>query len=368
MKLKSTLSVFALFLFLSFISNAQPPDYPFPHPKGYVCFKTDQPMVVDGLLDEDSWEKAEWTDTFLDITGDKGMPPYLDTKVKMLWDNHYFYIAAELEEPHLWGTITERDMIIFKDNDFEIFIDTDADNHHIYEMQINVLNTVWDLLVTKPYRDNGMAIDNFNFMGLKTAVAPFGTIDDPIDMDEKWSLEIAIPWQNFEDWNPKLESRIPRDGEQWRINFARVQWELESNRYSYAKKVDYRRKPIPYHNWVWSPQGVHEIHQPETWGYVQFSHKKVGTANASFKQDLDFNLKMALMDVYFQQKRYFKKHGKYTANIDDLQISEYNKIRFGEKFRIETMHKKFIVMAEGYYGHWQVDECSKFSLRPIKLE
>jgi hypothetical protein len=32
------------------------------------------------------------------------------------------------------------------------------------------------------------------------------------------------------------------------------------------------------------------------------------------------------------------------------------------------MHKQFIVMAEGYYGHWQVDECSKFSLTPIKLE
>ena len=363
-----TLLVIVLCQFSVFIGFSQPPVYPFPHPKGYVCFKSTAPVVVDGLLTEADWQNAKWTDLFLDIAGDPSLSPYLDTKVKMLWDKNNFYIAAELEEPHLWGTITQRDKVIYKDNDFEVFIDPDGDNHHYYELELNVLNTVWDLLHTQPPRNDGAGIDNFDFNGLQTAVAVFGTIDEPNDLDEKWTVEIAIPWDNFEVWNSKREIKLPSDGEQWRVNFSRVQWELEPTQYSYTKKLDYRRNPLPENDWVWSPQGVVQIHQPETWGYVQFSEKLVGSAEVDFKQDLDFNLKMALMDVYFQQKRYFNKNGTYTDNLDDLGISEYNQIRYSDKIKIETMRNHFVALADGYGGLWQIDESSRIILTPKKIE
>ena len=63
----------------------------------------------------------------------------------MLWDDEYFYFAAELIEDQIWATLTERDSVIFYDNDFEIFIDPDGDSHQYYEFEINALNTVWDL-------------------------------------------------------------------------------------------------------------------------------------------------------------------------------------------------------------------------------
>ena len=83
--------------------------------------------------------------------------PRFRTRAKMLWDDEYFYIAAELEEPHVWGTLTQHDSVIFHDNDFEVFIDPDGDNHEYYEIEINALNTEWDLFLTKPYRDGGPA-------------------------------------------------------------------------------------------------------------------------------------------------------------------------------------------------------------------
>ena len=49
----------------------------------------------------------------------------------MLWDDTYFYVAAHLEEPHVWGTLTKHDTVIFQDNDFEIFIDPDGDNQRV---------------------------------------------------------------------------------------------------------------------------------------------------------------------------------------------------------------------------------------------
>jgi hypothetical protein len=33
--------------------------------------------------------------------------------VKMLWDDEYFYVAAEMEEPHVWATLTRHDSVIF---------------------------------------------------------------------------------------------------------------------------------------------------------------------------------------------------------------------------------------------------------------
>jgi hypothetical protein len=63
----------------------------------------------------------------VDIQGVDDLRPRFRTRVKMLWDDDYFYVAAELEEPDIWGTLKERDSVIFHDNDFELFIDPDGD-------------------------------------------------------------------------------------------------------------------------------------------------------------------------------------------------------------------------------------------------
>ena len=44
----------------------------------------------------------------------------------MLRDDNYLYIAAEMEEPHLWGELTAHDSVIYHENDFEVFIDPDG--------------------------------------------------------------------------------------------------------------------------------------------------------------------------------------------------------------------------------------------------
>ena len=118
-------------------------------PKGYVCYRASRPPVIDGKLDEPAWRSAPWTDHFVDIEGDFKPPPRFKTRVKMLWDHLHFYIGAELEEPHVWATLTQRDSVIFHDNDFEVFIDPDGDNHNYYELEINALNSVWDLRLVR---------------------------------------------------------------------------------------------------------------------------------------------------------------------------------------------------------------------------
>ena len=79
------------------ISILYPQAFPTPkieyNPKTYICYKSDMPILIDGKLDDESWQNAEWTDSFVDIEGNLKPLPYFDTKAKMLWDENYFYLS-----------------------------------------------------------------------------------------------------------------------------------------------------------------------------------------------------------------------------------------------------------------------------------
>jgi hypothetical protein len=182
----------------------------------------------------------------------------------MAWGPWGLAIIAWLDEPHLWATLTEHDSVIFRDNDFEVFIDPDGDTELYGELEINALNTTWDLLLTKPYKKQGAPIDSWEIKGLRTAVHLEGTLNDPSDTDHGWGVEILIPWRSLAEISRGIACP-PNPGDAWRINFSRVQWDLEV--------VDGRYQKIanrPEHNWVWSPMGEIDMHIPERWGYLDF--------------------------------------------------------------------------------------------------
>jgi hypothetical protein len=232
-------------------------------PKTYDCPKTTSPIRIDGRLDDAAWKSAPWTDFFVDIEGAAKPLPRHKTRAKMLWDNEYFYVAAEMEEPHVWATLTQHDSVIFHDNDFEVFIDPNGDTLEYYEFEINALNTGWDLFLDKPYRHGGKASNAWEIPGLKTAVHIDGTLNNPADKDRGWSVELAFPWKVLAEHAHKAAP--PRHGDEWRVNFSRVQWQL--------RVVDGKYQKVPNtkeDNWVWSPQGLINMHIPEKWGRVRF--------------------------------------------------------------------------------------------------
>ncbi|MDP4186078.1 MAG: carbohydrate-binding family 9-like protein [Bacteroidota bacterium] len=291
------------------------PALPF-NPNHYVCYKTSAPLKIDGLLNEPAWKAAEWTSYFKDIEGDVRPEPRYKTRAKMLWDDKYLYIAAEIQEPHIQAKLQQRDTIIFYDNDFEIFIDPNGDTHGYYEFEMNALNTVWDLLLVKPYRDDAPVINSWNINGLKSAVKIYGTINKPKDTDDKWVVELAYPLNVLKEFN----SSIPKDGDQWRINFSRVEWKTKVENGRYVKEINPESgKPYPEDNWVWSPQGVVNMHFPEMWGFLQFTDKEAGTASVPFVYNPEEDVKWELRNLYYAQREYSAKFGQYASTIRDLE-------------------------------------------------
>ena len=285
-------------------------------PQHYTAYRTAGDIDIDGRLDEPSWQRAAWTDVFVDIEGDLKPKPRFDTRAKMVWDDEYLYIAADMEEPHVQASLTERDSRIYNDNDFEVFIDPDGDTHEYYEFEINAFSTEWDLFLVKPYKDGGTFMDNWDINGLKTAVQVWGTINDPSDEDQGWSLEMAFPWavlkQNAHRPTP------PREGDQWRINFSRVErlWEPELDGDGYLKVEGVRED-----NWVWSPQGLINMHVPEQWGFVRFSSAVVGTqTDTGFDAPPEEEAKKVLREIYYRQRDFRQEHGHYATTLDTLGV------------------------------------------------
>jgi hypothetical protein len=328
-------------------------------PKHYIVAKTQAPITIDGNANEPIWDSALYTDNFIDIEGIK--TPKYDTKVKMLWDDNYLYVYSELKEPHIWGDIKQRDAIIYYNNDFEIFIDPSGNGTGYGEIEINALNTVWDLYLDKPYRIGGNANFDWNLNQLKTNVKIQGTLNNPKDIDSLWSVEMAIPLKPFIRLknNPK---NLPKEGEQWRLNFSRVQWDHDITNGNYSRKKK-DNKYLREYNWVWSNQKVINMHEPEKWGYLQFTEAS-SSKEIAFIEDPDLNIKQTLFALFRKTRygdlKYLLEHNYGFKQELDIIYSKgkripaiFYKTNIGFEYKIETTNKTYIINNEGALKHYE---------------
>jgi hypothetical protein len=272
---------------VALVCPSSPP--PSDNAREYVAHRAAPAPVVDGNLDDAAWRDAPWTEPFIDIVGDARPAPRLLTHAKILWDDDYLYVGADLEEPDVWATLTQPDDTVWHDDDFEVFLDPDNDGLAYYEMEINALGTVLDLFVPRPYRAGGKADLSWGARGLRSAVAIRGTLNDPSDRDGGWSVELAIPWGGLvppdaaagDPTSTHVDGARgtgapPRPGDTWRVNFSRVEWPREVVDGAYRKAPQAQGRRHPEDNWVWSPQGEVNMHVPSRWGWVRFDGESAG--------------------------------------------------------------------------------------------
>ena len=345
------------------VEEKRPYQHPIPFaPEKYVCYKNNTPLNIDGKTDEVDWQNAPWTKAFVDIEGNLKPKPTHDTKVKMLWDKDYFYFYAKMDEPHIWAKLRQRDTVIFFDDDFEIFIDPDGDSHNYYELEVNAFNTLWELILLRPYRADHQhkVLNNWNIPNIKSAIHVEGTLNNPKDEDQYWAVEMAIPWSALKEFSNTTTT--PKDGDQWRVNFSRVDWTMNTKNGNYLKAIDPNtNKPFPADNWVWSPTGFINMHMPEQWGYVQFSDEIAGKGTSDFIEHKDEEIKMALWNLYFQQIKFFNKNNMYTDDINLFTIPILKNSDCDFQPKIYTTPHLFEIVAKSCErdGNWSIRQDGK---------
>ena len=320
-------------------------------PKHYIVNKINDQINIDGRDDELAWNNAIYTDDFIDIEGSK--TPSQKTNVKMLWDEKFLYVFAKLYENHIWGDITKRDEVIYYNNDFEVFINPNDDVFSYGEIEINALGTEWDLFLNRPYRLKGKADSSWDINGLKSAVDISGTLNDPNDLDDYWTVEIAIPLKEIEKLNTSRKDEKVISGDVWRINFSRVNWDFEINNGVYSRKKE-NGKYLPEYNWVWSPQGIINMHVPENWGYLVFSENDE-VFNMTNKLITQHILYTVFREITFGNLKYLKNLEANTSI--EFKDFEYRNIKISCNF-LKTEDGYVIELNDGEYN-FTIDETGK---------
>ena len=212
------------------------------YPRTYVAPKINFPLYdnLDGDLTKDVWKDVPWSVYFDDIRGVEDAPPderpnqNCRTRFKAVWDEEHLYIGALIVTD--FETIAEfkaRNSPIFhKDSDFEVFIDPVGSCHWYKELELNAINTVWNLMLDKPYNDGGSEHSariagpgEKNYYEVYQQKTAAKVLDGELNTPGKgtmWSLEIAISYKDVLSHVEHHPNPLKLGG-MWRVNFSRVE-------------------------------------------------------------------------------------------------------------------------------------------------
>ena len=109
-------------------------------PGRYAATYVTTTPTPDGRALSGPWAVAPRTPRFVDMAS--GAPAPMDTTASILWDETALHIAFWAQEPDLTATMTDRDALLFFENDLEIFIDG-GDSY--YELEWNAAGTIYEV-------------------------------------------------------------------------------------------------------------------------------------------------------------------------------------------------------------------------------
>ena len=312
------------------------------YPKQYVAYKLlpGESIDLDGRLDEPAWTNVAPMGELDSLMGPASKSkPYLSTISRMRWDENCLYVGAYLEEPQAWVNHTEENTALYKDNDYEVFVDVGGSSFAYKEHEVNALNVRWNLLMVRPYLDGGPAVCVSSDPTLcskaapeqgivepwdirntwKTAVAVYGgKVNDPDHGTKAWSVEMCLP---MKDMLKYTNANVPKAGDYWKINVMRVQWHVHKEVIG-GKAIYVKDQGVPCGNWGWQPTGVENVHLPDRWGYVQFAQGEIN--KTSSVRDPYYIVRRTLRAIYESEKSYLGMYQRgYTDNVKELMISAF---------------------------------------------
>ena len=144
---------------------------------------------------------------------------------------------------------------------------------------------------------------------------------------------MAIPMKSLMELQNRTKE-LPKEGDQWRINFTRVAWEHDVINGTYQRKKE-NGKLLKESYWVWSNQMVANMHQPEMWGVLQFTNEFV-SKNVQYAEDINMHSKQVAYAL-FRQTRFGT-----LKNLLEHKVGHTQKLNvtFSEKKELQaTFHK-----------------------------
>jgi hypothetical protein len=198
-------------LWLSAILLAQSP--PAEVPVYEVARAAEKAITVDGRLSEQAWKNAAGVSFVFPWEQQTGAKQ--QTTARLLWDSQSLYVGYECEDAEITAQFLKHDDPVYRDDAVEIFINPNpGDGLNYYGLEMNARAVLYEYLRIWPK----LMITRLDFTGVEIATHLDGTLNVAGDKDRGWSLELAIPWENFRELTRELP---PKPGAEWRINLNR---------------------------------------------------------------------------------------------------------------------------------------------------
>ncbi len=170
-------------------------------------------ITIDGKPSEEAWRKADAVTFQFPWNEQKGAKQ--KTTARLLWDDQYLYISYECEDSDITAQYEKRDDPTYKDDAVEAFINPNPAQTDVYiGLEMNARAVLYDYV----YFGSRYLLKRLNLEGVQLATQINGTINARGDKDQGWSLEVAIPFTEFDGINKGL---TPKAGDTWTINLNR---------------------------------------------------------------------------------------------------------------------------------------------------
>lgn len=214
------------------LSKAPPPPgtVHVPHAQG--------PITIDGVANDPGWVGALQSPDF--ATAEGSPDPIGKTVAKMVWDEQYLYIHANIIDTDILSDFKNQDDPLWKADAIEIFIDADSNKRGYVELQVNPNNATFDSWFATTRAQPGDESWDSNMV---TAVRANGSGLSG-DTDQNWEVEIAIPWAAVKGRDEAMNINTPPHvGDRWRMNMVRADYRTANknasasswNRITYAE-------------------------------------------------------------------------------------------------------------------------------------
>jgi len=349
----------------------------------YRCYKIREEIRIDGKLTEKCWE-GKPTIPFRPLPNHNDLAKIGDgsqtrfkTIMKIVWDDQYLYVGFDIKDPDVWArcgfrhnelrpsfkenfTFYQKDAkpetrtverhIMLLDKFVKVFLDPDADGKGYIEFHVNALNNIFDACWKQGFkkkwgdRDRGGSF-LWSCPGLITAVHVSGTLNAPHDIDEGWSMEMAIPWKALDSFTKG--ACPPKAGNIWGAYLGGLHRDTFDA--SGTANAGY---------WAWLTDGEKDnCHIPDTWGHLIFCNKlkkfktAIGWGAWGLEEIIPKAADIGFTDIvtYIKEPKYLAKLvkvgqkygiGIYSAISTLTDIRQWKKRYPGEAIPLQQMNER----------------------------
>ena len=125
---------------------------PMPDPKTAIVPRMDAQVKIDGVLDEQPWQKAAHLTPF--ARNDATTPARVETEVRLWYDQAALYLGWICQDHDIQATFTQHDSRFWEEEVVEFFVTTGPLDRY-FELQWNPLGGTFDAIIANDLGPDG---------------------------------------------------------------------------------------------------------------------------------------------------------------------------------------------------------------------